>query len=170
METRSAMHGMLPSGYCVPMDLSVGSKPALCHRVFGERQCFFKSQGYRKAVMRNRFEKEQLGVFMPIMDACKQLICDYGWMGNIISPKEIYVQGERVFSSVLNAYVACEEYKRAHTDGRKLLLFSLYCDATMLAKSGVDDGTFLRIRLENVDGISTCWHDIGIAPSFDTGY
>ncbi|KAI0565723.1 hypothetical protein FGB62_15g07 [Gracilaria domingensis] len=80
---------------------------------------------------------------------------------------EVNKDGNRLYTEPC----ACDMMKEGSATSLKalpLLFFSLYCDGTLLSRSGAVEGVILRIRIDNVAGGQERWYDIGIVPELLT--
>ena len=50
-------------------------------------------------------------------------------------------------------------------DGSKIAAFDLYADGTLVSSSGSQSVNTILIRMADIRGRSTTWHEIGLAPS-----
>lgn len=124
-------------------------------RVALERKLILASQGWREAHIMNRFGVKQTGYFLPVMDVLSKVIRDAGGVEKIIGfRKASNEHGVRTFSHPCDSNIIQYESENGQhaVGGRKKVYFSLYCDETMLSRSGAVNGTVLRLRVDNVIG------------------
>lgn len=148
---------------CLIKDFPRGTQ--FVDRVMVERRLTVKDEDWVEAIMINRFGVEQRGVYVPILKLLKKVVRDTGGISGIVDFGERYNgNNERTYSCALDSDMAKAE--QAGNSKKKVLFFSVYFDGKMLAKSGSGDPTVIRVRVDNVKGANTTWHDVGIPPTF----
>ena len=141
-------------------------KHAFAERVQIERLLMLRDQQWHIARVCIRGE-EQLGYFIPIMCALRQVIEKFGGIQSLKAFSELRNDaGERLYSNQYN----CDMMRNAIREEENrdsslpLVFFSKYCDGTQLAQSGTTESVVMRIRVDNLPKAQGMWFDVGIVP------
>ena len=146
-----------------------------------ERKRLVATQGWKKAIIVNSLGIKQVGVFLPITRVINRVISEAGGIEQIRKFRmQFNRDGKRTFSCPLDSDIMrIEAHQTQNSISRPSshrivreppkVFFSMYCDETLLSRSGSQDTAVVRIRVENIAGSNLVWQDVGIPPKLEVG-
>lgn len=121
-------------------------------------------EGWKMAIINTENGENRTGAFRPIVPILKSIVSLAGGPSSVLQPQMKFHENLRLFSSPIDSN-SMLQYAQSIPQGCKILALDLYADGTVLSASGAQSITTFRMRVTNVRGHSTKWHEVALAPT-----
>ncbi|CAN8063786.1 unnamed protein product [Agarophyton chilense] len=126
-----------------------------------------RNENWRQASIETSFGTNETGVFRSTLELMMEEVETAGGAASVQSFTANNKQNERRYSAPWNSRMI-GKYSQNNGPNVVIVAIDLYCDGTILSKSGSQNVSTLRVRFNNLKGRSNEWHEVGIAPCVDS--